>query len=222
VYPLLIQLLNIDEKIFMLEDPTKFWDTRHKSVNEWQAGGDKALSIARNKAFYAHRLGLLVGILDDYFNRDSLTLLDAGCGKGWLSDQLSAQGHDVCGIDSSETAIDICKAHRQGTYAVSMLGDFNAVDLFDAVLCMDVLFHILDDDEWLKSVRNIASLLTVDGILVVADDPREERYVMGDYIVHRSMTEYEVALQELGFRLIESLPYRFGGNPNKFLVFQRA
>jgi 2-polyprenyl-3-methyl-5-hydroxy-6-metoxy-1,4-benzoquinol methylase len=103
-----------------------------------------------------------------------------------------------------------------------MLGDFDAIDLFDAVLCMDVLFHILDDDEWLKSVRNIASLLTVDGILVVADDPREERYVMGDYIVHRSMTEYEVVLHELGFKLVELLPYRFGGNPNKFLVFQRA
>lgn len=206
----------------MLNDPIKYWDLRHKSVNEWQAGGDRALTVARNKAFYTHRLGLLVGILDSYFDRDVLRILDAGCGKGWLSDQLVSQGHYVYGIDSSETAIEICNAHRQGDYSVTCLSDFSSPELFDAVLCMDVLFHILDDEEWLKSLLNLASLLTADGILVVADDPREHRYEMGDYIVHRSMDDYLFSLEPLGFALIESLPYRFGGNPNKFLVFIRV
>ena len=205
----------------MLEDPINFWDSRHKSVNEWQAGGDRALSVARNRAFYAHRLGLLVGILDSYFNRDILRILDAGCGKGWLSEQLTSQGHDVHGIDSSETAIKICKDHRQGEFTVSRLGNFTSAELFDAVISMDVLFHILDDQEWEKSLLNLASLLTADGILIIADDPREQRYNLGDYIVHRSMSEYLSSLEPHGFNLVETLPLRFAGNPNKFLVFQR-
>jgi 2-polyprenyl-3-methyl-5-hydroxy-6-metoxy-1,4-benzoquinol methylase len=206
----------------MLKDPINFWDSRHKSVDEWHSGGDRALTVARNKAFYAHRLGMLVGILDSYFNREVLRILDAGCGKGWLSDQLVSQGHYVYGIDSSETAIKLCNAHRQGDYSVSCLGDFSSPELFDAVICMDVLFHILDDEEWLKSLLNLASLLTADGILIVADDPREQRYELGDYIVHRSMDDYLSALEPHGFGLVESLPYRFAGNPNRFLVFQRV
>ena len=206
----------------LINNPKQFWDERHRTDNEWLSGGDKAISTHRNKAFYAHRLGLLVGILDSYFNRDYLRILDAGCGKGWLSDQLASHGHMVSGIDSSETAIQICKQHRNGDYSVSSLSQFSSRELYDTVLCMDVLFHILDQIEWLNSLRNLASLVTVDGILIIADDPRDKKYTMGDYIVHRSMEEYIGNLIKLGFTLIESVPYRFGGNPNKFLLFKRT
>ncbi|UYG01952.1 methyltransferase domain-containing protein [Halomonas sp. LR3S48] len=206
----------------MLKNPIDFWDERHKHVDEWASGGDRALTIRRNKAFYLHRLGLILGLLDSYAGSEQVDILDAGCGKGWLTDQLVNLGHNVIGIDSSETAVRVCKEHRKGEFFVSTLRDFSFDSLFDVVLCMDVLFHILDDEEWEKSLLNLASLVTANGILIVADDPQEHRYILGDYIVHRSMNEYLAPLHRVGFKLIEKIPYRFAGNPNEFLLFQRV
>ena len=205
----------------MIEDPIEFWETRHASVNEWQAGGDRALSLSRNRAFYSHRLGLLVGIIDYYFYRSSLRILDAGCGKGWFTGQLVLQGHDVHGVDSSSKAIEICRRHRPGSYTQGRLSDFASAELFDVIYSIDVLFHILDDREWSNSLARLVSLLSVDGLLVVTDDPRAERYLLGDYIVHRSLGEYRSLLEPMGLRLIEQLPYRYAGNQNRFLVFRR-
>lgn len=205
----------------MLQDPIEFWDKRHIHVNEWASGGDRALSDYRNKAFYLHRLGLLIGLLDDHVDDDELQILDAGCGKGWLTNKLVEIGHNVTGVDSSQAAIDICKKHRSGSFMVGLLSELTCETLFDAVISMDVLFHILDDTVWKGSLENLASLVSSNGVLIIAEDARESRYTLGDYIVHRSMSDYLNVLDPLGYELIEECPYRFSGNPNSFLVFKR-
>lgn len=205
----------------MLKNPTEFWNKRHIHVNEWASGGDRGLSANLNKIFYYHRLGLLLGLLNDHVDHDELRILDAGCGKGWLTDKLTEVGHKVIGVDSSQAAIDICKENRKGAFEVDLLSKFSSPLLFDVVLSMDVLFHVIDDDEWEVSLENIASLVSSNGVLIIAEDAREKTYALGDYIIHRSMQDYLSVLSPLGYKLVEKCPYRFSGNPNSFLVFKR-
>ena len=208
-------------KTELLEDTYGYWDARHRHDNEWQAGGDKGFSVHRNKAFYAHRLGLLTSILDRYFVREKLRLLDAGCGKGWLTDQLHHQGHTVVGVDFSAAAIKICKENRAGTFHLCALDLFTSRRPFDAVISVDVLFHVLDDQVWESIVRNLVSLTKVDGVFVFAENLTDQTYALGNYILHRSLQTYQSKLHEYGIEIIDRYDYQFGGNPNSFYVAKR-
>ena len=163
-----------------------------------------------------------MGIIDTYCKTDALDILDAGCGKGWLSDQLSSLGHRVVGIDTSKSSIDICRKQRAGTYHQSSLSEYSSSYFFDVVVSMDVMFHILDESDWENSVINLASLVRHGGLLLLVDDPRDETYTLGDYIIHRSISHYIEILSRVDYKLLETVPYRFAANPNQFLVFSRA
>lgn len=48
-----------------------------------------------------------------------LTILDVGCGNGYIASQLAAVGHDVIGIDASDDGIAIAsKAHPNVRFEV--------------------------------------------------------------------------------------------------------
>lgn len=201
--------------------PISYWNERHRTSNAWHSGGDRGISIARNRAFYAHRLGLLVAILDHHFLKDRLRILDAGCGKGWLAGQLVELGHTVHGVDPSESAIRVCRENRKGTFWIETIESFGSNRTYDAIIAMDVLFHILDDELWHAALRNLCSLTAAEGRLIFSDDTREETYWLSDYIVHRSYPEYEAALREFDFEIIDAISYDFANNPNRFLVARR-
>jgi len=206
----------------LIRNPEEFWNTRHQSTDEWRSGGDKGLSIASNKSFYFHRLGLLVSLMDEFQFNDRLRILDAGCGKGWLSDLLSSIGHEVTGIDTSQTAIDICRRHRSGRFVRVPLHDFSDVAGFDVIVLLDVMFHILDDLIWERSLRNLAANLRSNGIMIIADTPVTTRQISGNYIVYRPLTQYEKVLTPSGARLVGTRAYQFADNHNTLMTFKSA
>lgn len=203
-------------------DPIAYWDERHRTSDEWRSGGDRGIDIYRNRAFYAHRLGLLVSILDRYHIEPRLRILDAGCGKGWLSTQLAAQGHEVVGIDASAVAVEIARKRQPSVrFVITTLEAFRDWRRFDAVVCMDVLFHILDDELWQRSLANLTEHVAQNGLLVISDTPCNQPLVMGNYIVHRPLDAYLRCINRYGLTLVDRIPYEFAGNPNQFYVFKR-
>lgn len=82
-------------------------------------------------------------------------VLDVGCGEGWLTRALAAQGHEAIGIDASPPLIDAARAtpHPAGlvgsaTYAVATYATLATAlhplgGPFDAAVCN---FALLDDD----------------------------------------------------------------------------
>jgi 2-polyprenyl-3-methyl-5-hydroxy-6-metoxy-1,4-benzoquinol methylase len=204
------------------EQASKYWDDRHQSTNTLQAGGDKGLSDAANKLFYALRIGKLLELIGRKFNLLApLQVLDAGCGKGVFSDLLSRGGYRVIGIDSSKTAIEYCLNHCSGDYYCADIYRFKSINLFDVIYSIDVMFHILDDKVWEESFTNLCNMVTSDGLLIITDTHFRERWILGNYIVHRSIDEYTKVAQQSGISLKEFHPYNFGGNPIGFYVFER-
>ena len=65
-----------------------------------------------------------------------LTVLDVGCGNGYIASQLAVMGYDVIGIDASEDGIAIArKAHPEVRFEVYSAYD----DLTDVVVDVDVV-----------------------------------------------------------------------------------
>lgn len=199
--------------------------------------GHVALDDASGEAYDARRLGALLEIVGDGSNvTDPLFLLDAGCGKGYLARALARCGHRVDAIDASRAVVHRCRAYAEtgGTAAgaapaagggprffVSTLSRWRSAYLYDVAYAIDVLFHILDDDEWAASLANVASLVRLAGTLVVTDEWRRTKARRGDHVVHRGHREYERVLAHRGFAFRDFRPYRFRDSQVGFHTYTR-
>jgi 2-polyprenyl-3-methyl-5-hydroxy-6-metoxy-1,4-benzoquinol methylase len=200
-----------------------YWNTRHRDCDDLASGGHIGLDLAGNEIFYALRLGALLTLMGDVSEpRSPLFVLDAGCGKGHFARALARCGHRVDAFDTSPEAIAHARAQGGGPrYAEAALTDWRNPWLYDVVVCVDVLFHVMDDDQWAAGLRNLASLVRVTGQLIVADRDAHERTLLGDYIVHRPTDAYRSELEPLGLRHTLFKPYGFRENPVGFHVFTR-
>ena len=100
--------------------------------------------------------------------RISGDVLDAGCGTGEHALLLAAHGAKVIGVDLSETAVNKAreKATERGLVAAFHVGSILEVPpaerAFDAVIDSG-LFHSFSDDDRVRYVERLASVLRDDG-----------------------------------------------------------
>ncbi|MFF8726490.1 class I SAM-dependent methyltransferase [Streptomyces sp. NPDC015171] len=200
-----------------------YWDARHREQDELASGGHIGLDRAGNELFYTLRLGTLLGLVGDLSSRAApLFVLDAGCGKGWFARALARCGHRVDAFDGSEEAVAQAIAADGGPrYALARLDAWRSPWPYDLVLCVDVLFHLLDDAEWSAALRNLASLVRLTGRLIVTDENTSAPRARGDYILHRPTAAYRAVLEPLGLRHTEFRPYGFREIEVGFHVFTR-
>lgn len=207
----------------LLSDPIRFWDKRHGDLDAWRAGGDRGISPEENYEFYAFRFGRIIELIRRHSGIDrGQHILDAGCGRGHMTDWLSRCGHLAMGVDSSASAISWAITTYGPRFEVSSLDGYRPRELFDVVLCLDVLFHILDDDVWSASLQSLMRAARAESTLIITDALRDKRFVLGNYIVHRALDEYDAVLAPRGFKRVELQPYAFGSNPNQFVVYRRT
>lgn len=202
-----------------------YWDRRHGAEADLRSGGNIGMSEAGNKLIYALRVGRLIEVLEYQATPVApLRILDAGCGKGYFSRALASFGSEVDGIDTSEEAIAECLrlADDGQSFAVSSLADWCPPRLYDVVVCIDVLFHILDDDEWEASVRNLSRLVRLGGRLVLADHGVNEDHVWARHQKTRAVWRYEGLLADLGFEYLKFLPNGLPGADVGFHVAKRG
>jgi 2-polyprenyl-3-methyl-5-hydroxy-6-metoxy-1,4-benzoquinol methylase len=98
-------------------------------------------------------------------------ILEIGCGNGNISTVLASYGHEVLGIDLSEDCIEYAN-YRKSTCSlrnvVFKVADAehvqNTGELFDVVICSEVLEHLYAPESVLSAICNV---LLQDGILIV-------------------------------------------------------
>jgi 2-polyprenyl-3-methyl-5-hydroxy-6-metoxy-1,4-benzoquinol methylase len=205
-------------------EATAYWNERHKQEGDLRSGGDISFDETTNRMFYMRRLSMLMDIIGQQTSPVApLFLLDAGCGKGYFSRELARFGHQVDGIDGSEAAIATCRELGGGPqYHRSTLSGWRVNWLYDVVFSIDVMFHILDDAEWERSVRNLASLVRLSGKLVIGDWGQDDDRVFGNYMLVRGRQRYLPLLADCGMRFDGWEPYRFRRNVIGLYTFTRT
>ena len=100
-----------------------------------------------------------------------LRCLDLGCGGGLIAEEMAKHGAAVTGVDASQVAIRVARAHaeREGLsidYRCALPEDVVGWGVrYDVVLALEVIEHVQSLDLFFEAVGQV---LTPDGILVVA------------------------------------------------------
>lgn len=102
-------------------------------------------------------------------------VLDLGCGDGWIAIKLAKQGHEVWGIDSSETAIEraIEKAKQTGVSDRTHFQVGDALKLpyenhqFDALIDRGLFHHIVRSN-YSKYFNEVTRVLKPGGLMFLA------------------------------------------------------
>lgn len=207
------------------EQSRDYWDRRHVEADELASGGNIGYDRPTNAMLYAVRTARLIDALGPGTDPTlPLRVLDAGCGKGHFSRQLASFGYAVDGIDTSAHAIARCRQAGGPTesYSVSSLSEWAPPHLYDVVVCIDVLYHLMDDAEWEASVRNLASLVRLGGILGLVDHDRDADRVWQVYQKTRAVSRYRELLQECGFEVRRFVPNAFKNDPSGMHVAVRV
>lgn len=177
-----------------------------------------------DEAFDAMRLGRVLDVVGASASVVApLRILDAGCGTGWFARAMSGCGHLVDAIDSSEAAIEECRGQAAGRdrYYTCQLDSWAPTYVYDAVVALDVLVHLMDDAVWRDSVVNLAALVRLTGFLVLTDHDADADHRWGDDHQTRSRQSYLDVVLPLGFSYLGFRPYRFRDNAAGLHVFRR-
>lgn len=100
-----------------------------------------------------------------------LRCLDLGCGGGLIAEEMAKLGAAVTGVDASQVAIRIARAHaeREGLtidYRCALPEHVAGWGVrYDVVLALEVIEHVQSLDLFFEAVSQI---LTPDGLLIVA------------------------------------------------------
>jgi 2-polyprenyl-6-hydroxyphenyl methylase/3-demethylubiquinone-9 3-methyltransferase len=117
-------------------------------------------------AITTERCDYIESCVDKVFGREAFgqqEVLDVGCGGGLLSEGMAERRSIVVGIDPSEDALRVARAHTQKSglgqntffeqgYAESLP---YADGSFSVIVCMDVLEHVQDPEVVIKEITRV-------------------------------------------------------------------
>lgn len=124
---------------------------------QWYTAVDNPIALLRKETLV--KAPWVIERTRKHFNSNNLSLLDIGCGGGFLSNKMSEIGMNVIGIDISEESLKIARQFdltKKATYL-----NANAYQLpfsdstFDVITCMDFLEHVESPQQVIKEAHRV-------------------------------------------------------------------
>ncbi|MDI3469610.1 MAG: galactosyltransferase-related protein [Pseudolabrys sp.] len=190
-------------------DAKRYWTERHDSLKgSIRSVGHIGMSEAQNLQDYALNADYVrTALLAKFPKPQGRVLFDAGCGTGVVSAVCAELGFQVIGADFSETAVSQARTRVPSGTFIAQPFDQVRLPPVDAVLCLDVLFHVVDDTAWRRGLEMLAQNLKPDGRLLVLEHfpgtPSDASHVRW-----RSLDRYREVIAGLNLTLSEVITYR--------------
>jgi SAM-dependent methyltransferase len=144
-------------------------DAESRLRASWDANASAWTAAVRGGAIPSRRAGTDGAVLRALAPLPPGSILDVGCGEGWLARALAGRGHRVVGLDASAPLVESARAHGGGEFRV-LSYDALAVEPtlagpgpYDAVVCN---FSLLGE-ELAPLLRALRGLLADGAPLVV-------------------------------------------------------
>ncbi len=144
--------------------------TESQILASWTANAAAWTQAVRNREIESRVRATDAAAIAAVVDRRPRTVLDLGCGEGWLSHALAERGLDVLGVDAIPALIDQAKAQAQGKAAFEAVDYQQIIDSgldgrrFDVVVCNFALFG---EDSVPRLLKRIPDLLAHGGAFVI-------------------------------------------------------
>lgn len=215
-----MQTVFLFEMIMKDFDAQSYWEQRLSSGPGIHKVGHLAYGYVFNAALYSLRKNLVNAVLKTLyidFNPSALSVLDIGCGTGfYLSLWQNFGVKEIHGIDFTQSSVDYCKKEFSECTVIkadiSNEESLSSLGLYSCISVFDVLFHIVDDEKYNLAIKNIASHLQDDGILLYSDNFLRYDTIREKHIVHRSLQQISEILTKNELEIVkrQSMFYLMG------------
>lgn len=122
--------------------------------------------LVRRHPWWRARAALTLRLLERLDVRPPSRVLDAGCGWGVTLEALEARGYAVAGMDVSRRALEALDRPDRCLIQADLTKSLKPnPPRFPAVLALDVIEHLDDDQE---AVRRLGELVSPGGVLIVS------------------------------------------------------
>lgn len=117
------------------------------------------------------------------------SVLDVGCGEGWLLDTFHARGYEVAGMDYGRVAIERWNPHllpyfSQGNSYELLQEQIRNKSSYDVIFLGNVIEHVLDPEQLLSF---LFKLLSPTGVLVIVAP--NDFSSLQDYILEKGFAD---------------------------------
>ena len=189
-----------------------FWENRLGSDWTETGVGYGALGTSFNRWMYRVREEVFLreaGALK--LDWPNARILDVGSGTGFyvrLWRQLGAGS--ITGSDLTQAAVDNLRGRfPESTFLrmdIAEPGDAIEEASFDAASCIDVLFHITDDDRYAAALRSFGRAVRPGGWFVLSENFLHRPVERGPNQVNRPIETITRLLDEAGFDVVRRTP----------------
>lgn len=138
-------------------------DIYHHYGDAWYTAKDDPVAILRAET--RTKLPWLIEKMEQYLGPGPKSVLDVGCGGGFVSNPLSELGHLVTGLDAAADSLAVARRFDRSKRTRYLQGDAYALpfeaESFDVVTEMDLLEHLEDPA---RAVAEAARVLKPGGL----------------------------------------------------------
>jgi 2-polyprenyl-3-methyl-5-hydroxy-6-metoxy-1,4-benzoquinol methylase len=145
--------------------------------------------------------------------------LDAGSGIGVLAKAMSDAGANVTAVDVSPTAVETARALvPSANFECMPLEKITFASRFDAVVCMDVLFHVVDDARWRQVLSRLYEAAKPGGFVIIQEAFAEAVAPHSEHVRWRTLGDYQ---SEFAHLQVETYTLPSEGSEKTILTVQK-
>ena len=155
----------------------------------------------------------IISILGEMIGENNATVLDAGCGEGYISRLIASSfpNVNVTGIEYTPEAINVAK--EMDTLVSYIQGDISDMPFenhsFDFVVCTEVLEHVENPDKALSELLRVGK----NGVLITV--PHEPWFRMGNMLAFKNVSRFGNPIDHINhwsFRSFKRFVCRYSRN----------
>jgi 2-polyprenyl-3-methyl-5-hydroxy-6-metoxy-1,4-benzoquinol methylase len=141
--------------------------TDKKIIDSWITNAIPWVTAVRNGEIESRRLITNKAIINTIIKLKPKTVLDIGCGEGWLIRELDKAGIKSLGIDVVPELLEFAQKEGGGRFKSLSFEELSYTSIgekFDLIICN---FSLLGDESVIHIFRHVASLLNKKGSFVI-------------------------------------------------------
>jgi 2-polyprenyl-3-methyl-5-hydroxy-6-metoxy-1,4-benzoquinol methylase len=194
-------------------------------VDSWRKNASPWTTAVRENQIASRTLVTNKAIVDAVLSRSPGTVLDIGCGEGWLARSLSEHGIRAVGVDGVAALIEQAKKAGGGEFRVVSYEEIAAGSFDVSVDLIVANFSLIGKESVEGVIRRAPSLLNTGGSLVIqtlhpvascGDESYSDGWRTGSWAgfseefsdpapwYFRTMESWERLLADSGFRILET------------------